>query len=149
LTILSQDHTGFGVWLADPLHDKESEQFVARYIERAPLSLEKLFIQHNSVAYRTKDGTAHEFDALEFLAELSCHIPRTYESITRYYGRYSSRRRGERAKLAAYSAKEKESEPESDYRSEFRKSAWAACIKLIYEIDRVPRKLFKEEDYVN
>ena len=51
---------------------------------------------------------------------------------------YSSRRRGERAKLAAYSAKEKESEPESDYsdyRSEFRKSAWAACIKRIYEID--------------
>ena len=40
--ILSQDHTGFGVWLGDPFHDKESEQFVARYIERAPLSLEKL-----------------------------------------------------------------------------------------------------------
>ena len=35
--ILSQDHTGFGVWLGDPFHDKESEQFVARYIERAPL----------------------------------------------------------------------------------------------------------------
>ena len=32
--ILSQDHTGFGVWMGDPLHDKESEQFVARYIER-------------------------------------------------------------------------------------------------------------------
>ena len=30
--ILSQDHTGFGVWLGDPFHDKESEQFVARYI---------------------------------------------------------------------------------------------------------------------
>ncbi len=115
----------------DPLHDKESEQFVARYIERAPLSLEKLFIQHNSVAYCKKDGTAYEFDALEFLAELSCHIPRTYESITRCYGRYSSRRRGERAKLAAYSAQE----PESDYRSEFRKSAWAACIKRTCEID--------------
>ena len=67
--------------MGDPLHDKESEQFVARYIERAPLSLEKLFIQDNSVAYGTKDGTAHEFDALEFLAELSCHIPKTYESI--------------------------------------------------------------------
>ncbi len=87
--------------MGDPLHDKESEQFVACYIERASLSLEKLFIQHNSVAYCKKDGTAHEFDALEFLAELSCHIPRTYESITRYYRRYSSRRRGERAKLAA------------------------------------------------
>jgi hypothetical protein len=43
--ILSEDHTGFGVWLGDPFHDKESEQFVARYIERAPLSLEKLSIQ--------------------------------------------------------------------------------------------------------
>lgn len=42
--ILSQDHTRFGVWLGDPFHDKESEQFVARYIERAPLSLEKLSI---------------------------------------------------------------------------------------------------------
>ena len=30
--ILSQDHTGFGVWLGDPFHDTESEQFVARYI---------------------------------------------------------------------------------------------------------------------
>ena len=108
---------------------------MSRYIERTPLSLEKLFIQDDIVAYSTKDGTAHEFDALEFLAELSCHIPKTYESIRRYYGRYSSRRRGERAKLAAHSAKKKESETGSDYRSEFRKSDWAACIKRIYEID--------------
>jgi hypothetical protein len=93
--ILSQDHTGFGVWLGDPFHDKESEQFVARYIERAPLSLEKLSMQDDIVTYTTKDGAAHEFDALEFLAELSAHIPKTYESLTRYYGRYSCRRRGQ------------------------------------------------------
>jgi len=129
--ILSQDHTGFGVWLGDPFHDKESEQFVARYIERAPISLEKLSIQDDIVTYTTKDGAAHEFDALEFLAALSCHVPKTYESITRYYGRYSSRRRGERAKLAPPS----EEETESDYRREFRRSAWAACIKRVYEID--------------
>ena len=30
--ILSQDHTAFAVWLGDPFHDKDSEQFVARYI---------------------------------------------------------------------------------------------------------------------
>jgi hypothetical protein len=51
------------------------------------------------VTYTTKDGAAHEVNALEFLAQLSCHISKTYESSTRYYGRYSSRRRGERAKL--------------------------------------------------
>jgi hypothetical protein len=72
--ILSQDHTGFGVWMGDPFHDKESEQFVARYIERAPLSLEKLSIQDDIVSYTTKDGAAYEFDALEFLAALSVHI---------------------------------------------------------------------------
>jgi hypothetical protein len=128
--ILSQGHTGFGVWLGDSFHDRESEQFVARYIERAPLSLEKLSIQDDIVTYTTKDGAAHEFNALEFLAQLSCHIPKTYESITRYYGRYSCRRRGERAKLAP-----PDEEQESDYRGEFRKSSWAACIKRIYEID--------------
>ena len=40
--ILSQDHTGFGVWMGDPFHDKDSEQFVARYIERAPLRDSKI-----------------------------------------------------------------------------------------------------------
>ena len=93
--------------------------------------MEKLSIQDDIVTYTTKDGAAHEFDALEFLAALSCHVSKTYESITRYYGRYSSRRRGERAKLAPSS----EEETESDYRREFRRSAWAACIKRIYEID--------------
>jgi hypothetical protein len=138
--ILSQDHTGFGVWMGDPFHDKESEQFVARYIERAPLSLEKLSIQDDIVTYTTNDGAAHEFDVLEFLAQLSCHIPKTYESITRYYGRYSCRRRGERAKIAP-PAEEQESDYRRDFgelaevsRVEFRQSSWAACIKRIYEI---------------
>jgi hypothetical protein len=129
--ILSQDHTGFGVWMGDSFHDKESEQFVARYIERAPLSLEKLSIQDDIVTYTTKDGAAHEFDTLEFLAALSVHIPKTYESLTRYYGRYSCRRRGGRAKLSPTPP----DEHESDYRQEFRRSSWAACIKRIYEID--------------
>ncbi len=57
------------------LAHKESEQFVARYIERAPLSLEKLSIQDEIVTYTTKDGAAHEFDALEFLAALSLRVP--------------------------------------------------------------------------
>ena len=87
--------------------------------------------QDDIVTYTTKDGAAHEFDALEFLAALSSHVPKTYESITRYYGRYSCRRRGERAKLAPPPAEE----TESDYRREFRRSGWAACIKRIYEID--------------
>ena len=61
---VSQDHTGFGVWLGDPFHDKESEQFVARSIERAPLSLGKLSIQDDIVTYTTEDGAAHACSAV-------------------------------------------------------------------------------------
>jgi len=43
--ILSQQHSGFNVWLGDPFQDEESEKFVARYIERGPISLQKLSIQ--------------------------------------------------------------------------------------------------------
>ena len=52
----------------------------------SPVSLEKLTIQDDIITYTTKDECAHEFDAMEFLALLSCHIPKPYESITRYYG---------------------------------------------------------------
>ena len=93
LQILGQEHTGFSVWIGEPFHDEESSQFIARYIERGPLSLEKLSLQDDIVTYTTKDNTAHDFDPLEFLALLSAQIPRTYESICRYLGRYSSRNR--------------------------------------------------------
>ena len=102
-----------------PFHDKEIEQFVARDIERAPPSLEKLSIRDDIANYTTKDGAAEEFDALEFIAQLSCHIPKPYESITRYYGWYSCRRRGDRVRLFPSPAEE----PKSDYRREFRKSS--------------------------
>jgi hypothetical protein len=77
--ILSQEHSGFSVWLGEPFKDKDSKRFVARYIERGPISLEKLSIQDDIITYTSKDGTAHEFDALEFLAALSAQVPKPYE----------------------------------------------------------------------
>ena len=132
--ILSQEHTGFSVWMGEPFHDKESQQFVARYIERAPLSLEKLSIQDDIISYTTSDNTTHEFDTLEFLATLSAHIPKPYESLTRYVGRYSCRRRGERAKQAALATTENQNQ-EAEPLPDRPKSSWAACIKRIYEIN--------------
>lgn len=93
----SQEHKGFSVWVGEPFSDKERELFVARYIERGTISLEKLSLNGSSVIYTTKDGLAHNFDALEFLALLSSHIPNPAESVTRYFGYYSCRARGERA----------------------------------------------------
>jgi hypothetical protein len=79
--ILSQQHTGFSVWVGQPFEDSESEHFVARYIERGPVSLEKLSVDDDIITYTTNDGTANEFDALEFLSQLSCQVPRPYESL--------------------------------------------------------------------
>jgi len=40
------------------------------------------------------------FDPLDFLAEVTQHIPNTGEHTIRYYGWYSNKSRGMRAKLA-------------------------------------------------
>ena len=127
--ILFQEHTGFSVWIGDSFKDADSSRFVARYIEHGPVSLEKLSVQDDIVTYTTVDGRAHEFDALEFLALLSSHIAKPYESLTRYYGHWSCRARGERRKLIALGEIPPEDPPGKP------STTWAACIKRIYEID--------------
>lgn len=128
--ILSQEHSGFGAWVGDPFSEEDRTRFVARYIERGPLSLEKLSITDDSVSYSTNDGRTREFDALEFLAIVSCHIPKPYESLTRYYGWYSCRARGERAK-----ANPPPSEATGHESTATPAVSWATCIKRIFEID--------------
>jgi hypothetical protein len=130
--ILSQQHTGFSFWCGEPFQDPDSERFVARYIERGPVSLEKLTITDDIITYTTKDGTVHEFDALEFLALLSCQIPRSYESLTRYYGYYSCRARGKRNKQAQQEQLNAQTSEELPARPS---SSWAACIKKVFEIN--------------
>lgn len=126
--ILSQEHSGFGAWVGDPFTEEDRTRFVARYIERGPLSLQKLSITDDIVSYSTNDGRAHEFDPLEFLALLSAQIPKLYESVTRYYGWYSCRRRGERARStpAETTTQEQITEPSV---------SWAACMKRVFEIN--------------
>ena len=127
--ILSQEHSGFSVWLGEPFVDADSKRFVARYIERGPVSLEKLSLHDDLVTYTTEDGKAHEFDALEFLALLSSHITKPYESVTRYYGAWSCRTRGKTRELIALGELHPDEKPA-------RPSAtWAACIKRMYEVD--------------
>ena len=95
--ILSQEHTGFSFWVGEPFQDAERALFVGRYIERSPLSLQKLALNEQGlVNYFSADGQAQEFDPLDFLALLSCQVPKPDESLVRYYGHYSCRARGER-----------------------------------------------------
>ena len=128
--ILSQEHSGFGAWVGDTFKEQDRTRFVARYIERGPLSLEKLSITDDIVSYSTNDGATHDFDPLEFMALLSCHVPKPYESLTRYYGWYSCRARGERAKRAPVAGSTVTEDPH-----EAPSASWAACMKRIFEIN--------------
>lgn len=66
----------------------------------------------------------------EFLALLSSHVTKPYESLTRYYGYYSCRARGERK------MRDKQEGPEQLVeRVGKASSSWAACMKRILEID--------------
>lgn len=130
--IMSWQHSGFSVWAGEPImpDQDDAQAFVARYIDRGPIANKRIVVDHDIVTYLTNDGLTHEFDALEFLARITPHIPNKWESTTRYYGVYSSRTRGELKKrqqqeLVILPAVEKK--PAS--------RAWAALIKKIYEVD--------------
>jgi len=79
------------------------------------------------------------FDALDFLAELTQHIPEKGEHLARYYGWYSHRSRGARA------AKSPDNPPHIDRRlleaamtdatRRRRARSWAALIQRVWEVD--------------
>ena len=81
------------------------------------------------------------FDALDFLAEVTQHIPDKGEHLVRYFGWYSYRRRGIRAKDApAEEGKTdrrlvREARSAANGQSCGTGSSWAALVKRVFEVD--------------
>ena len=91
------------------------------------------------------------FSALDFLAELTQHIPEKGDHLVRYYGWYSHRHRGIQAQLRQ--AEEPESAAATIGRSAFDMekptdsdprpgsvSTWPGLIKRVYEVDSLECK---------
>jgi len=76
------------------------------------------------------------FDPLDFLAEVTQHVPEPGEHLIRYYGWYSNKKRGLRAKaqMKGASANENGESILGPDRKTARKR-WAALIKQVYETD--------------
>ena len=100
---------GFNVYCGNAIwpHNEEGLENLARYIIRASFSQERMTYipAHESsdgtakVIYESKDGNTKEtFDALDWLALLTTHIPNRGEQMVRYYGYYSNKSRGMRKK---------------------------------------------------
>jgi len=103
--ILGWPHSGFSVFIGDPIDPCDADRllFVARYLKKCPVSNERIHIleQNGSttiryLSFKNGEKSFRDFEPLEFLAELSQHIPDTWEQTTRFLGAYSSRTRGAR-----------------------------------------------------
>ena len=142
--LMSWRHSGFNVYCGNAIwpHNEEGLENLARYIIRASFSQERMAYlpAHESsdsmakVIHESKDGnTKKTFDALDWLALLTTHIPNRGEQMVRYYGYYSNKSRGMRKKQdkddAVPSLIECDVSP-----SAFRKN-WARLIQKIYNVD--------------
>ena len=72
------------------------------------------------------------YDPLDFLAEVTQHIPNKGEHQIRYYGWYSNKSRGLRLKVSASAIPA----PQADTPlMRARRLTWATLIKKVYEVD--------------
>ena len=84
------------------------------------------------VIYESKDGNIQKtFDALDWLALLTTHIPARGEQMVRYYGYYSNKSRGMRKKEGKDDVVP--SLIESDVSSSAFRKNWARLIQKIYK----------------
>lgn len=142
--MLSWHHSGFNVYCGSAIwpHDESALENLAHYVIRAAFSQERMSYITNDqspdgiakVIYQSKDGrTSKTFDAMDWLAQLTTHIPGKNEQMVRYYGYYSNKSRG----LRRQTGKEDDVPAliDSDLSAaEFRRN-WARLIQKVYEID--------------
>ncbi len=111
---------------------------IARYMSRAAISVERIELnsEDNTVTVYEKQNNSSSkkahYEVFEFMALLAGHLPSPYETITYYYGIYSSSYRGKEKK------EKKEDQP---YRTQKQKGKakasanWARLIHKIFEVD--------------
>ena len=160
--LLCWKHSGFSIDNSVRILDESSQESLAEYIARPPISLKKIHYVpfKGRVLFHTKYSeyfkqNVHLFDALDFLAELTQHIPPKGLQLIRRYGLYASRTNGrweempwiaERAPAGWKAAHQRDGvaenvgyEPLSDGDEEVtldaRKRAWARLLATVYEVD--------------
>ena len=125
-----------------PAGDDAGIENLARYIIRAAFSLERMkYIPASAssdsqakVVYQSKDGRDRKvFPAMDWLAQLTTHIPNRKEHMVSYYGYYSNKSRGQRIKADQDDDIANILETGLSNKA-FRKS-WARLIQKVYEVD--------------
>lgn len=160
--IRSWRHSGFSVdrSVHTPAGNRDGLERLAQYMARSPFSLTRLLriTRTGQVVYHAEKHRPHRFpdpaaddlfggvarnyqvfDPLDFLAELTQHIPNQSEHLVRYYGHYSNKARGLRAKRSDQNENDQsqtDAQANADNR-EARKRfrGWAMLIQRVYQAD--------------
>lgn len=135
-------HSGFNAFIGDHILPTDTERllFAARYLKKCSVSNKRLKIIGYSrepvieyTSYRDDEISSRSFTPLQFLAEISQHVPDTWEQTTRFMGVYSARTRG--------AAKARQSEQDKSYFGTLPEPAlkpsanWARLMKKVFELD--------------
>lgn len=151
-------HSGFSVDNSVRINagDQAGMQRLIEYVSRCPFSLARMvsLTKDGEILYRAAHPNCLPFplsgdaslmagiprnfevyDPLDFLAEVTQHIPNKGEHQIRYYGWYSNKKRGMREKKAPKTpAAAGNPEPDTPFQRKCRLT-WAALIKAVYEVD--------------
>jgi len=160
--LLTWRHSGFSIdaSILLPGGSRKERESLSQYLARPPISLKKVSFEslHRKVLFHTSYNDYFKenlkiFDALDFIALLTQHLPPRGVHYIRRYGLYCSRGRGTwtdkpyAAALAPDGWRQKHLDsPDShstqeDYESERsvcsseRRAAWARLIAKVYEVD--------------
>jgi hypothetical protein len=144
--LLAWPHTGFGTHVNRAIPaNATTPGIVARYMTRPPITPEWMLGEASQawVIYRSDEihprhhARFRVFNPLDFLAEVSAHLPDAREKTTLFYGWYSNRTRGYRKQHELLGGiRTVEPAPDGDARGplELRRS-WARLIRKVYEVD--------------
>ncbi len=103
-------HSGFNIYCGSAIwpHDEEGLEKLARYTIRASFSLKRMTYIPAGKTHLTERQKCYinqktakpqkTFDAIDWLAMLTTHIPDKNEQMVRYYGYYSNKSGGLRKK---------------------------------------------------
>jgi hypothetical protein len=133
-------HSGFSLFRSRRIapDKKDHAERLAQYIIRNSFSMEKMEIAAptGKVLYRSKmSAKTHRnfelFEPTDFIAAITQHIPDKGVQMVRYYGHYSNKSRGMRAKKNGTGAVMR-MDPE-EHRIPSKK--WRELIKKVWEVD--------------
>jgi hypothetical protein len=154
-------HSGFSVHLGAKIDadDVAGRERLAQYMLRCPFSLERMIrvTDQGTVLYLAEKNTPQRFphpatadlfggspgvarnfqvfDPLDFIAEITQHIPEARRHLVRYFGFYSSKTRGLRAKADGAQNNTVEIDDNHTPRPHLARRRWAALLKQVWQVD--------------